>query len=629
MRFTTLLLAAAALVQISPAQLTPEEALKTRRISDLVFSPDGSRMACVVSEFPKGPTPEAHIWMLNVPTGEFRQFTFSPKSESSPRWSPDGKTLAFLSSRDEGMQIYLIRVEGGEAAAITSGKNGAGQFRWSPDGKEIAYLAPEPKSPEEEKKEKEKDDVRVLDRDSALPRLWVIDLATRKSHQVTHGGWRIRDFEFTGPDQVMAIATNRPKAETWTNALYSISLNDGTYTPFSNPAQPLGAMTVSPDHNTVSFTGTRTGGPTPHDLFFQNIKGSAPRNMTAQIDRVVHSVEWQNATTAIVAVGDGFRSRLYRIPVDAPPTPIELPHNFANFTVSKSGTLAYVAIDFDQLGELFVKSPAGTPKQVSHLQPARQLAKAEIFRTRSFDGREIEAALMKPLNPKPGKAPLVLYVHGGPAGAFTAAYSSWPQLLAARGYQVLMVNPRGSSSYGEEFLKANKEDWGGGDYKDLIAVLDSVLARGEVDPNRTGIGGWSYGGYMAEWAITQTNRFKVAVSGAGMFNLATEFDTEAGPAGDEWYFSTPWEHPEKFAHSSPEAYIRNAKTPTLILQGENDTTDPMGESTALYRALKRYGVETEIALYPREPHGPREEKHQLDILTRMLVWFDRYLNPTM
>ena len=187
-----------------------------------------------------------------------------------------------------------------------------------------------------------------------------------------------------------------------------------------------------------------------------------------------------------------------------------------------------------------------------------------------------------------------------------------------------MINPRGSSGYGEEFLKANKADWGGGDFKDLMAGVDAVIARGDTDVDRLGIGGWSYGGYMAEWAITQTNRFKAAVSGAGMFDLIAEFGTEVGPEGDEWYFGTPWEHPERFIHSSPYAYIKNAKTPTLILQGENDPIDPVGQSTALYRALKRYGVETELVVYPREPHGPREEKHQLDLLTRMTGWFDRF-----
>jgi dipeptidyl aminopeptidase/acylaminoacyl peptidase len=282
----------------------------------------------------------------------------------------------------------------------------------------------------------------------------------------------------------------------------------------------------------------------------------------------------------------------------------------------------FVGLGYTRLPELFLQPPSGPVTQISHWQDSAGLADAEVFRFKSFDGREVEAALMKPTGTK---LPLILYVHGGPAGNFSASYSSWAQLLVSHGYQVLMVNPRGSTGYGEEFLKANRGDWGGGDFKDCMAAVEAVLARGDTDSNRLGIGGWSYGGFMAEWAITQTNRFKAAVSGAGLFDLAAEFGTETGPAYDEWYFGTPWENPERFAKSSPYMYIKNAKTPTLILQGENDTTDPMGQSTALYRALKRYKVETELVTYPREPHGPREEKHQLDIHTRMLGWFDRYL----
>jgi dipeptidyl aminopeptidase/acylaminoacyl peptidase len=316
-------------------------------------------------------------------------------------------------------------------------------------------------------------------------------------------------------------------------------------------------------------------------------------------------------------VADGFRYRLYRLAGNSAPAPIDLPHSSGDFAIAHDGALAYVAFGFNRLPEVFVQQEKGPAKQVSHVHEAWDgitLSDAELFRFKSFDRAEIEAALMKPASPKPGtKLPLILYVHGGPAGSFSATYSSWPQLLVAHGYEVLMVNPRGSASYGEEFLKANRADWGGGDFKDLMAGVDTVLARGETDSNRLGIGGWSYGGYMAEWAITQTNRFKAAVSGAGMFDLAAEFGTENEPAYDEWYFGTPWERPERFAHSSPYMYVRNAKTPTLILQGENDPVDPPGQSTALYRALKRYGIESELVTYPREPHGPREEKHEIDI----------------
>jgi dipeptidyl aminopeptidase/acylaminoacyl peptidase len=192
---------------------------------------------------------------------------------------------------------------------------------------------------------------------------------------------------------------------------------------------------------------------------------------------------------------------------------------------------------------------------------------------------------------------------------------------------VFYPNIRGSVGYGQKFVETNKADWGGGDYKDVMAGVHDLVTRGIADPNRLGIGGWSYGGYMAEWAITQTNEFKVAVSGAGMANLISEFGMEDHPAGDEWFFGTPWESPDKFLNSSPFVHFKDAKTPTLILQGDADTIDPLGQSQELYRGLKRYGVETELVVYPREPHGFHEEKHLLDRLNRILAWYDKFLMP--
>jgi dipeptidyl aminopeptidase/acylaminoacyl peptidase len=612
---------------VAALALTPEQAIQLRRISSLTLSPDQTRVACVVSEVPKGAEQQAHIWMLDIASGEFRQFTFSAKSESAPAWSPDGKTLAFLSSRGEHEQIYLMRLDGGEAAPLTSGKNGVSAFHWSPDGSRIAFLAPQPKSDDEEKKEKDKDDAKVYDREQELSRLWTMDLASKKPVPVTKGAWRIAQFDWISAGKVLAVASNQPKAETWNSALYEISLADGAFHLFGQPKQPFGGLSIAPDRRHLAFAGTRTGGPDAHDLFIENAAGGEARDVTAAIDRNVTGVKWPDGEALVVSVADGFRTRLYRVPLDGSPAPISLAYSNGDFAPLRNGAVVYVGQSFDRFPELFLQAAAGEARQLSHLHKdleAVALAKAEVFRFKSFDGKEVEGALMKP----PGtNLPLILYVHGGPAGNFSASFYSWAQILVSRGYQVLFVNPRGSTGYGEEFLKANYSDWGGGDFKDLMAGLDAVLARGETDATRLGIGGWSYGGYMAEWAITQTNRFKAAVSGAGMFDLAAEFGTEVGPEGDEWYFGTPWETPDRFAHSSPYLYIKNAKTPTLILQGENDPIDPLGQSTALYRALKRYGVETELVTYPREPHGPREEKHQLDILHRMADWFDHYLKP--
>jgi dipeptidyl aminopeptidase/acylaminoacyl peptidase len=263
------------------------------------------------------------------------------------------------------------------------------------------------------------------------------------------------------------------------------------------------------------------------------------------------------------------------------------------------------------INEAFAKVPLVTP---------------EFVRYTSFDGRSIEGALLVPGGQRPA-APMrtVILIHGGPTGAWRDTYETWGQLLAAHGFAVFYPNIRGSTGYGHDFMVLNRGDWGGGDFKDVMAGVDWLVKEHVADPEKLGIAGWSYGGYMASWAITQTNRFKAAITGAGMSDLATEFGTEDGPAYDEWFYGLPYEKPDGFRKSSPLTYVTHAKTPTLILQGEDDVVDPLGQSTALYRALKRYGVECELVQYPREGHGLREEKHLTDRLTRIVAWFEKYL----
>jgi dipeptidyl aminopeptidase/acylaminoacyl peptidase len=265
---------------------------------------------------------------------------------------------------------------------------------------------------------------------------------------------------------------------------------------------------------------------------------------------------------------------------------------------------------------------------VTKINPHDELTfgESEIFRYKSFDGTEIEALLLKPGGYTPGtRLPLVVMVHGGPTGRWSDSFEPWGQLLAARGYAILYPNVRGSMGYGNKFIEMNRGDWGGGDFKDVMAGVDTVIARGLADPVKLGIGGWSYGGYMAAWAVTQTNRFKAAVSGAPVIDLASEFGTESGPAYDEWFYGLPYEKLEGFIKSSPITYAKNVRTPTLLLQGEADTTDPIGQSQQFYRALKRYEVDAQLVLYPREGHGLREEKHLLDRLNRVINWFDTHV----
>lgn len=303
------------------------------------------------------------------------------------------------------------------------------------------------------------------------------------------------------------------------------------------------------------------------------------------------------------------------------------------FARAESGLLAFVGQTAAELPEIWLLPADGKPAKVTSLNQhdwSKSLVRPEIIRYKSFDGTEIEGALFRPPHQSAGTtAPLIVDVHGGPTGRFSDDYtrgSPTIQLLVAHGYAVLCPNVRGSIGYGWKFLTMNRGDWGGGDFKDIMAGVDELVSRKIADPKRLGIMGVSYGGYMAAWAITQTDRFKASVAIAGMSDLASEFGTESGEqAYDRWFHGVPYEALHGFERSSPITHIKNAKTPTLIIHGENDRIDPIGQAQQLHRGLKHYGVECEFVIYPREGHGFVEEKHLLDYHRRCLRWFDKHL----
>jgi dipeptidyl aminopeptidase/acylaminoacyl peptidase len=620
--------------------LTPEMAITMRSESDLHFSPDGRRVAFVVNDALTGTGRKRHIWVLDVSTREVRQFTFSEKSEYAPRWSPDGRTLAFLSNRDDQTQIYVLSIDGGEAQAITEGKRSVASFAWSPDGKQIAFVAPEAKTDDEEKKEKDKDDAHVVDKDDKPAGLWLLDVDSHKARALISRPWQVGEVEWLpSNDRLIVSATDHPESDEDTDRIFSVSVADGKVTQLLAPRGPFGDLRVSKDGKWLAYAGARVDGPQPHDLYVVAVAGGAPKNLTADgLDRSTSSYAWRPDDSIIADVEDGFRSKLCRISLDgnaAALPELDINPRAFDFSPASDSVVALSGGTATRPNEIWLtdtriliaKGPTGFGlTSVSDFNKdwnSIQLVKPEFFRYKSFDGTEIEGALLLPASyDGHSKLPLITLVHGGPTGRWADSVENWGQLLVGHGYAIFYPNVRGSTGYGEKFVEANRADWGGADFKDVMAGVDALIARGVADPDHLGIGGWSYGGYMSEWAITQTTRFKAAVSGAGMADLIAEFGTETHPSYDEWFFGQPYEKPEAFLHSSPFMYMKNAKTPTLILQGENDTTDPLGQSQQLYRGLKHYGVKTEFVEYPREPHGPQEEKHNLDILNRIVRWYD-------
>ena len=610
-----------------------KELLKQFQINDPVISTDGKRIAVVVTEPIRGDQERSSIWLYDKAIDQFRQLTTAGIRDSSPRWSPDGNTLGFLSERNNDKpQIFLLPMSGGEARQLSNAGPGVGRFEWSPDGNSIAYLAEDEIEDEDRTDENSKDDERVVSEDFKAKKLWQIELASKQVSQITgKDDWTVADFAWLPNNkQLVVSANNSHHPELYTDELYVVDRAGGRVRGMGKPDGPIQGLQVSPGGQTLAYIGVSDGGPSPHDLYLQPIDGGTARNLTASsIDRQVVSFVWQGEDSIILLAEEGFGSVVMEIDT-AGDLRREKSHPHQMLFAITWNTSLQSSIRATALTppELWVTDEMGE-RQVSNLHPNfPKLVSPELFRYSSSDGMEIEAALFLPTISQSGPMSLITLVHGGPTGRWSNKINAWAQLLAARGYAVFAPNVRGSTGYGLSFIRSNRRDWGGGDYRDVLAGIDSLVERGVADPDRLGIGGWSYGGYMSAWAITQTDRFKVAVIGAPMTDLAVEYGTEIAEinAYDTWFLGTPYENLDDFIRMSPMTHIRSARTPSLILVGEEDEIDPPAQCWQFYRGLRRYNVEAELVIYPRELHNIKEELHQLDVLERMTGWFDRFLN---
>jgi dipeptidyl aminopeptidase/acylaminoacyl peptidase len=610
--------------------MTIPQALRRYNIGTPVISPDGAQ--AVVGVSPATAPADSmigHLWMLDIKAKKFRQFTNSTKSESQPKWSPDSKTLAYVTGRSGSAQVWAIGMDGGEGMQLTHSKEAVAQYEWAADGKSIIFIAQEELSDSIKKRQGEKFDEEVVSESERPACLYQFDLATKTERLLFKRKWSVQEMRLIpGSKSVLLLGFSLPAEEVPELQLARFNLPDSSFTILATPPKNVfGGFEPAPDGSGAAFVGAREDGPVPHDLFVYDLGGKAYRNLTAKtLDRPVEEYRFVNSHSLLGLVQNGFHRQLFVINDDGKVVPHGLQDDVLSFDRAADGTIVYVKTGYTELPELYLLAPGGQPEKVSAVNaavPTAGLVAPAVFTYKAQDGRVIEAALYKPhVN---GKIPMVVNIHGGPTGSFTASYSAWVQLLVQQGYAVFCPNIRGSTGYGWDFLTSNRKDWGGDDYKDMMAGIDYLIKNEGIDSARLGIAGWSYGGYMAEWAITQTTRFKASVSGAGMANLASEFGTEGGAAYDHWFWGTPSENLDLFMKHSPIAYLKQVKTPTLIIQGEEDDVDPKGQSQELYRGLRYYHVPCELVLYPREPHGFRELNHNVDWYGRMLAWFKKYI----
>ena len=643
---------------------TLEQQTRYPEITEVALSPDGRQVVYAVQE--PLMTDErsefiTHLYLAPTGGGESLQLTYGQHSNRCPRWSPDGRYLAFLSTRSDRANLYVMHVAGGEAWALTGyEKTDITTLEWSPDGQSIAFLMPEPPSEEKEKSQKAKDDPILWDVDFAFTHLYRVPFSVGprelpEAKQITQGRFHLFNFDWLPDGQGLVIAYRpTPVDEDWPEgrlAIVPASVEEGA------KGYDLDAMTdvalvadwsanplVSPDGVWIACS---TGELPSHWAFANRIvlyptDGGEPRPLALAPDTQSSLLSWSSDGSQVyVFESEGVNSQVWALPTSGEPGR-PLTHSPLFKTALAANTadqIAFVGQDFDQPNAVYLLD--AKTEGVQHILtpplppdwPDVPLPRAEVIRWPAPDGLEIEGVVVYPLDYQPGQRyPLIVEVHGGPTGVFSrqflgAALRYCDAIgLAERGFVILRTNPRGSSGYGKAFRFANYDDWGGGDYRDIMAGVDTLIERGIVDPDRMGIMGWSYGGYMTSWVITQTDRFKAACVGAGVTNLMSFNGTADIPGFVPDYFSAEsWENLETYRAHSAMFQVKGVSTPTLIQHGEKDIRVPLSQGRELYNALKRQGVPVEMVIYPRQGHSVAEPRLRIDIRRRSVAWFERWI----
>jgi dipeptidyl aminopeptidase/acylaminoacyl peptidase len=662
-----ILLLSAASPAADKRSVTLDDLARIRDVSDPQLSPDGAWVAYTVSTTDLAEDRhDRDVWMTSWDGRQSVRLTSSKKSESSPRWSPDGKYLAFVSDRDtdeETEQIWLLPRAGGEAERITSFPGGVEDYDWSPDGKRLVVAAEDPDAdapePGKEKSEKKKAAKPiVIDRfqfkedvtgylGKKRTHLYLFDVATKTSEPLTTGAANELLPSWSPDGKTIAFVSKRAgdmdRTDNWD--VFAIEPSAGakerqitTYEGADNSPDIESRLAWSPDSQSIAYF---QGGPdrliyyaTRH-LAVVPAAGGAPRVLTGELDRNVQAPRWTpDGKQILFLLEDDGAFHLARIPAASGPVErlVTGRRVVSGLTTSPDGKVAILMGSPVQPDEIYAvegSEPRRLSRQNDEWLAQVQLAAVEDTKFSSKDGTEIHGFLAKPPDFASGKRyPTTLRLHGGPVDQFQASFDFEWQILAANGYVVLGANPRGSSGRGEKFSLVIWSDWGHKDVEDVLGAVDDAVRRGVADPDRLGVGGWSYGGMLTNYVIAQDGRFAAATSGAGISNILAGYGTDQYVREYEAELGKPWKNPEAWAKVSfPFLHADRIKTPTLFLCGESDFNVPLLNSEQMYQALRSLGVPTQLVIYPGQYHGLRKPSYLRDRYERYVAWYDKWVKP--
>ena len=657
--------------------IDPTDIANLKNVSTPEISPDGKLVAYVVTTpVAAGEHKDAHIWITSADeAGHTHPFVMGAGTDTDPRWSPDGESIAFLSDRknplaeagrspfhfsltgiegrtdlepqddkkggsDPGMQLWLISLHGGEAVPLTNIAGGIKEFRWSKDGKYIAFVRTDQDTAQERERKKQKNDEIVVNQNYKYDRLWIYDVAQHQARLLTKTDINIDAFDWSpSGSEIVARISPTPRIDDYwrISKVQILNVSTGLVEKTLEEHAGYNQPRWSPDGRRVAFSRTTVKQMTDEHMIYSLddnkailIENSFPgtveqmewlpdsKNLLAQATVQAHTV------VLTIDAASGKSSALEGVTTSA-----------GEIAMSNDGNkFAFLGQTPVQPDEVWVYSN-GHASALSdtnpHVKNWKLGTEREITWKSSKDGRTIHGVVDLPPGYEEGKRyKTIVHIHGGPEEAWTIGWHgnwyNYAAMLASHGYIVLLPDPRGSDGAGPAYTEANFQDWGGGDFQDIMDGVDTLVAKGIADPDHLAVGGWSFGGFMTAWTVTQTNRFKAAMVGAGvtdLFSMATT--TDISPSFETGYFGDLQTYRKVYDEHSPVRYLEQCHTPVLVLHGEADPRVPISQGEEFYNGLRFLGRDAVMVRYPREPHIFTEREHQIDSLSRILNWYESHL----